>query len=149
MKDEQNSPNESSAREEDAWNHVGESQFRLLAPDMITARARGTFTVEEARIVFKTILSWPRPEKGFFYLSNVTQLVHQSQHVASEAKKLPPGFFRAVAIVGASFRHRVLIEAMVRASRYFKVEMIASPTRYFETEEQAFEWFERIRRGEE
>ncbi|HRI64899.1 MAG TPA: STAS/SEC14 domain-containing protein [Polyangium sp.] len=149
MKDEQGAPDESSVNGENGWIHVGESQFRLFASDTITARARGTFTQDEARTVFKTMLSWPRPENGFFYLSNVTHLVHQSQQVTSEAKKLPRRFFRAVAIVGASFRHRVLIETMLRASRYFKIDIVPAPTRYFETEEQAFEWFERIRRGEE
>ncbi len=149
MTDDPSAQNDASMNDENGWIHVGESQFRFLAPDTIMARARGTFTHDEARTVFKTMLSWPRPENGFFYLSNVTHLVHQSQQVTNEAKKMPPRFFRAIAIVGASFRHRVLIETMVRTSRYFKLEILAAPTRYLETEEQAFEWFERIRRGEE
>jgi hypothetical protein len=149
MEQDRGSPNESSGTVETDWIQIDEHVFRLVPPDIIIARSRGDFTLEQARFVFKTILSWPRPEKGFFYLSNITHLRHQSQQVVSEAKTLPPGFFRAVAVIGASFRHRVLVDAILRAARYFQINLMAHSTRYLDTEDEAYAWFERLRRGED
>lgn len=132
----------------DSWESLGTHTFRRC-DDVITFRAQGDFTVQDMRSLVQVLLPMPRPSHGFFYVSNISQLRHQTQQAANEMRAIPLGFFRAIAIVGATFAHRVLLDTMSRIARFLRVGVADFPIRYFATEEEALAWFDRIRRGEE
>lgn len=131
----------------DSWEPLGTHMVRRHA-DVITFRARGDVKVQDIRLFAKLMDSWPRPSDGFFYISNISQLRHQTQQAINEMKAIPPDFFRAIAIVGATFAHRVLLDGMTRVARFLKVQVSNYPLQHFATEEEALAWFDRIRRGE-
>ncbi|HRI64897.1 MAG TPA: hypothetical protein PK156_11675 [Polyangium sp.] len=148
MTTDQQPPNNPSAAGEDDWIHIGEHAFRLRASDTILLRARGDITLDNARFIFKTLISWPRPDQGFCVILNVTDLRHYSQQALRELNEVPTAYFRAVAVVGASFRHRVLIDTTMRAARFFNLNFPPGHARYLATEDLAFDWVERLRCGE-
>jgi hypothetical protein len=93
-----------------------------------------------------TLQQHPTPDGGFFYLSNLTNLRHQTQQAVEEVRKFPENLIRACAIVGAKFSHRVLLDGLTRVGRFFKIGLVHGPIEYFATEEEALAWFDQLRR---
>lgn len=128
---------------------IGAHSILVHSADTIICRAQGDVSLAEIREVFAFIQAQEAPEKGFFYLSNISHMRHQSQQVADEMRKVPEGLIRAVGIVGATFAHRVLLDTMTRIAKFLKVSAFSGYFRFLATEEEAHAWFDRIRRGVE
>jgi hypothetical protein len=99
------------------WIPMREHSVALEGTDVIVFRANGDVSVEDVEEFIRIASAWPIPEGGFFYLSDITKLGHQSQQSMHRLRTLPPNFIRASAVVGASFRNRVVLEIMLRAGR--------------------------------
>lgn len=130
------------------WIPIREHGVRLVPPDVICFRAQGDVTAEDVDQFIKLILSWPMPEHGFFYLSDITHLGFQSQQLMARFRSLPPQFIRASAVLGASFRNRVLLEIMLRTGRVLGLTLSSRLPIHVKSPEEAYAYFEKQRRGE-
>lgn len=130
------------------WTAIREHKVRLEKPDVIVFKAQGDITVADVDQFIEIIRPWSIPEGGFFYLSDLTHLGHQSQQAVMRIRALPPNFIRATVVVGASFRHRVLLDVMVRTSRVLRLEVTRTLPLLAKSHEEAHALFDKHRRGE-
>jgi hypothetical protein len=125
---------------------IGSHFATMYAPDTLICRSNGDVSVTEVRALLAFLQQHPTPDGGFFYLSNLTNLRHQTQQAVEEVRKFPENLIRACAIVGAKFSHRVLLDGLTRVGRFFKIGLVHGPIEYFATEEEALAWFDQLRR---
>lgn len=133
---------------EPEWVSIRDHRVRLERPDVIFFRANGDVTGEDVDQFIPLILSWPRPERGFFYLSDISHLGYQSQQLMARFRSLPPNFIRASAVFGASFRHRVLLEIMLRTGRVLGLTLSTHLPIHVKSIDEAHAYFEKHRKGE-
>jgi len=131
--------------DERAWQSFGPHLARLESPDVIIFRPIGDVNADEMRQFLAELLTWPRPERGFFYLADASRLGHQSVQIATEMRNLPPNVFRARAIVGATFQHRVADDLMRRAMFRLYHARHQSEAKHFGSEVEARAWFDSLR----
>ena len=134
-----------SPNDELAWQSIGPHLARLESPDVVIFRPIGDVSADEIRQFLAELLKWPRPVRGFFYLADASRLGHQSVQIATEMRNLPPDVFRARAIVGATFQHRVADDLMRRAMFRLYHARPHSEARHFGSEAEARAWFDSLR----
>lgn len=127
------------------WQPLGTHFLRFYSADVVAFRPHGVVHLEDFLEAMRRIENRPRPEKGFFYISNLTHLTHQSQQVTKEVRNIHADTFRATAVVGASFRQMFQVEVIVRTLRVLRVLPLHLVMRTFDTEEQALAWFDELR----
>lgn len=140
--------NSPEASAEVPWIPIREHTVRLLPPDVICFRAQGDVTADDVDHFIKLIQSWPMPERGFFYLSDITHLGFQSQQLMARFRALPPNFIRASTVLGASFRNRVLLEIMLRTGRVLGLALSSQLPIHVKSADEAYAYFDKHRRGE-
>lgn len=131
--------------EQGEWHQIGAHSFCLLLPDIAIVRPVGAMAVNEARRIAEILLTAPKPAAGFFYLSNLTQLGQQSVAAITISRDMTAGSIRAIAIVGATFHHKVASQVAFRAAKFLNAPVANTPTAYFETEEEALASFDVMR----
>ena len=134
-----------STTEEAQWQSYGTHRARFEAPDLVLFHAVGDVSIEEVRQFIGDLTKWPKPERGFFYIPNVSQMGHQTTQVAGEMKKLPPNLFRATAVVGAKFHHRVAADLLRRVMMRLNLPGYTADTQFFATEAEARVWVDSLR----
>lgn len=129
-------------------HQVGPHTMGFDPPDILVFRAVGDVTVNHARefIAFTSALS--KPEKGFFYLSDLRKFGNQSMQVTLELRKVPPKLIRATGVVGRGFRLKVIVDVIVRAAKFLKLEHTDVIPAFFETEDEARAWFDELRKAD-
>jgi len=132
----------------DGFYRVGAHSLRKVGDDVILSRAVGDVVLAEALVIMEIIRSFPAPEKGFFYISNVSQLGRQMRDATEATESFPREKFRMLLVVGAAFRHRVALDVMMRVSRFFGRSFLETPIEHFTTEEEALAYCDKARRGE-
>ncbi len=131
--------------EQGEWHQIGAHSFCILLPDIALIRPVGAVTVEEARRIAEILLAAPRPEGGFFYLSNVTRLGRQSMAAMTTSRDMTEGCIRAVAIVGASYHQRIASQLAFRAAKFLNMAIANTPVAFFDTEEDGVASFDLMR----
>lgn len=121
----------------DGFYKVGAHSLRKVGDDIILSRAVGDVVLAEALIIMEIIRSFPAPEKGFFYISNISQLGRQMRDATEATENFPKERFRMLLVVGAAFRHRVALDVMIRVSRFFGRSFVETRMEHFSTEEEA------------
>lgn len=134
-----------SQNDEGAWQHVGPHSACFEAPDLVIFRPIGDVSADEMRQFLAELVKLPRPERGFFYLADATRLGHQSVQIATEMRNLPADVFRARAVVGAKFQHRIADDLMRRAMFRLYHARPQSEAKHFGTEIEARAWFDSLR----
>lgn len=134
-----------SQNDEVAWISFGPHLARFESPDVIIFRPIGDVSADEIRQFLAELLTWPRPARGFFYLIDATRLRHQSVQIATEMRNLPLNVFRARAMIGATFQHRVTDDLMRRAMFRLYHARPESEAKHFATEIEARAWFDSLR----
>lgn len=130
------------------WTTVGKHAFRFEPPDVLVFRAHGEITIREVETFVEFIIKLPKPEGGFYYLSNLTHFTHQSTQAAARLRDLPAKTINLVAVVGASFGHRVLIEMMMRTARLVGYDTLATELpQFLKTEDEARALFAQRRKS--
>jgi hypothetical protein len=137
--------NKHSIADKVEWQSYGTHFGRFEPPDVLIFRAVGSIGVEDTRRFLDDVLKWPRPERGFFYLSDMTQMTSQSSQVVGELRKLPTGLFRATAGVGAKFHQRVAADILLRVIRRLRMPGHEVDVQFFATEAEARVWFDSLR----
>ena len=131
-----------------AWQRLGTHAAHFEPPDVIAFRANGDITLDDVRIFVRMLSERPKPDRGFFYLSNLTKFGRQSAKAFAEMKTLPPDTIRATAVVGAAFRQKVFVELLTRVGKVLGLRMTESLPVFLDSEEQAYAWFDKLRNGE-
>lgn len=131
--------------EEPAWQSYGAHRARFEPPDVLVMQTMGDVGIEEIRQFLGDLVKWPRPERGFFYISDVSQMGHQTGQVAGEMRKLPPNIFRATAVVGAKFHQRVAADLLRRVMVRLNLPGYAADAQFFATEAEARVWIDSLR----
>lgn len=129
------------------WMTLGKHAVRFEPPDVLVFRAHGEITVGDVEAFVEFIGKLSKPKGGFYYLSNLTHFTHQSPQAAARLRDLPEGTITTVAVVGASFGHRVLIEMMMRTSRIVGYELTAEIPHFLKTEDEARAYFAQRRKS--
>ena len=132
--------------EQGQWHQIGSHSFCILLPDIALARLVGAMTVKEAREIAEILLAAPKPAGGFFYLNNLTQLGQQSVAAITISREMTAGCIRSIAIVGATFHHKVASQVALRAANFLNAPMAKTPVAYFEAEDDALASFDAMRR---
>lgn len=133
---------------ESPWISIRDHKVRLERPDVIVFKAQGDITVDDVDEFIRIVTRWPTPENGFFYISDLTHLGHQTQQAAARIRALPKNFIQATAVLGASFRTRVLVDIMVRSARFLGLGVVQTLPQTMESYEEAHALFDKYRRGE-
>jgi hypothetical protein len=134
-----------SQNNEGARISIGPHSACFESPDVLIFRPIGDVSADEMRQLLAELLKLPRPERGFFYLADASRLGHQSVQIATDLHNLPPNVFRARAVVGAKFQHRVADDLMRRAMFRLYHARPQSEAKHFATEIEARTWFDSLR----
>lgn len=126
-----------STTDEAEWQRYGTHVARFEPPDIVLFRANGDIKIDDVRCFLSDLLKWPRPERGFFYISDVSRMGHQSGQVVREMQTLPPDIFRAVSVVGAKFHQRVAADLLRRVTIRLNLLDQKADMQYFATEADA------------
>jgi len=132
--------------EQGEWHQIGPHSFCILPPDIALIRPVGILAVNEARQIAEILLATPKPQGGFFYLSNLTQLHQQSVAAITISRDMTAGYIRSIALVGATFHHKVASQVAFRAAKFLNAPITNTPTAYFDSEEDALASFETLRK---
>ena len=130
------------------WQPFGSHSFRFLAPDTYMVRLVGDVTDADIISFLEIIESTPMPPNGFFYVSNLTEFRHQSMRRLREHGKRMKSIFRYTAIVGASYRHRLFMETLIRTFGILGFNLTSMLVKYFDTEAEALAFFDELKRQE-
>lgn len=145
MNDAETATNATISETDPPWTSIGEHTTRFEPPDTLVFRAYGDITIADVDAFIEFARRLPQPANGFFYLSNLTHMQHQAQQAMSRFRSLPNNFIRKVCVVGAAFRHRVLLDMMIRTARFVGFKTTATMPHFAKTEEEAREYFAQLR----
>jgi hypothetical protein len=111
-------------------------------------RPVGDISYEQGKQLFEELEKYPRPEKGFYMLSDVAEAGRQSNEIIKDSQLMGKvRLYRALAYFNVSFHGRTLINIYLKVARTFKYPLADLPLQIFATEAEARAWIEQHRRS--
>ncbi|MDI1427917.1 STAS/SEC14 domain-containing protein [Polyangium sorediatum] len=122
---------------------------RFEPPDIVSFRLVRELTADEIKRVFAFTHEAAARTGGLFSMTDASvPFTRISVSAGLEFnRQFNPRMVRAAAVVGASYRMRMLSETLVRAARLLKLEIADAPVRYFDDDVAARAWFDTLRQG--
>ncbi|UQA59494.1 hypothetical protein [Polyangium aurulentum] len=120
---------------------------RFEPPDIVVFHPVRPLTAESAEQILAFMRDAASRTGGLFTASDVSgPVVQLSMSTSLEFnRRFDRSMIRAAAVIGASYRMRILAESLVRAARLLRLEVASSPIRYFDDLTTARAWFDEIR----
>lgn len=125
----------------------GSSFVQWVPPDILYSTFIGDISSEEMRRLMSEGVAFTKDRPGTFGMLNIARLHEVSPEARAVARELAHDVrIRASAIIGASFHHRVLAMLINKATSLLNPAR-ARPVRFFNSEAEAFAWFDELRGG--
>ncbi len=111
-------------------------------------RPVGVMSYEEGKQLFEELEKYPRPEKGFYLLTDAAVVERQSTEIIKDPQLMEKvRLYRALTYFNVSFHGRTVINIYLKVARAFKIPLADLPLKIFATEAEARAWIEQHRRS--
>lgn len=131
--------------------YIGKHRFQHEPPDICHEDYVGEVSAQDVSAMFVQVERAAEGQPFVFVLANcsrATMLTAEARKLGAEGMRDPRYKMRAIAVYGASYRMRVIIELLARVAAIFaRSGGVDNPFRIFETEAQARAWLD-VRRRE-
>jgi hypothetical protein len=137
-----------SASHDDGWEHIGDHMVRFVAPDIVHTRSCGDVTADHMVATIERFLHYNAQVGPLCWLADVSAIGRILPKASRISAELGTDLrIRAMAMIGASFKQRVILILSIKASRLLSSKQaIHGPFGFFTTEEEAYAWFMEERR---
>jgi len=131
---------------DNGWHTIGQHSLRFDAPDIVHMIIVGDLTVSEVERLLKIDDEFPRPEKGFVALVDISKAgkpnleILKSQDILNQLSE-----YRAFVYYRAQFQHRTVVEIVQKVAKALKLALSRVPLVAFATENEAHEWIKKFR----
>jgi len=110
-----------------------------------------TVTVDEIRQLYADQAAFSKGKSSFFVIVDLRRMEHIGSEARREAARAPlvdgkPMPVGAIAIIGGSFHMRILGTMINKAASALN-RIKETPIGFFDTDEEAKQWFEKFRQG--
>ena len=132
----------------DGWHEIGTHVLRFEAPDIVHMRFIGDLTLADVGQLLKTDDAFPKLEKGYFALGDVSAVGRPNLEMLKSNEILKQmQNYRAFVYYRAQFQHRTVIEIVQKVSRALNLSISSKPLVAFATEVEARAWIDEYRQG--
>jgi hypothetical protein len=120
---------------------------RFEPPDIVVFRPVRPLAAEDAEQLAAFLRDAASRTGGLFTATDVSVPVVQISMSANLEynRQFDRSIIRAGALIGASYRMRIVSESLMRAARLLRLEIASSPIRYFDDLTAARAWFDELR----
>lgn len=136
--------------EEAGWHDIGAHRYRFEPPDLVLLRDHGDVSPEEMQRIAEMIQRFRvvagKPVCFINDISAMGDLPADTRKLAALGDAL--NSIRAIALVGADLRRRILARLVINAAKLARRPGNLPPIVFFSIEAEARAWIEGFRRGE-
>ena len=134
--------------EHESWQTIGAHRFRVEPPDVFVLHDFGDVSPDEMRALCDVVHRIAdEAGRAIFWINDISrmgELPAETRKIAALSGVLSRA--RAVAVVGAGFRQRILARLVVSAARLSMRAGSLPPIEFFPDEQEARDWIARLRR---